>query len=190
MDWAPILWTCIAFAVWLTLQIAFENWANQRTIKKQSDKFLSGASRSLGISKEKIDHASYGDEIWEKWNRYILDYASRDKWENRLADASGVAFLPFGHLWKVGYAVMAIFTFTYLIGESDSEEWILCMFLGMGIVTFQTILALLCNVVTELITGRLPLEPRVIRKKIEPEWEDHLKINEAREYLDAKGLPY
>ena len=190
MDWAPIFWTCIAFAVWITLQFQFELWATERNQKKQRDKFLSGASRSLGLSKEKIDRASYGDEIWKKWNRYILDYASRDKWENRLADASGLMFWPMSHLWKLGCAVMAIFTLSYLLGESDSEEWILCMFLGMGIVTLQTILGILSNVVTELITGRLPLEPRTIREQTERQWEDHLKATEARDYLDASKVTF
>ena len=189
MDYS-IFWTCIAFAVWFTLQVSFESWHIKRTQNKQRDKFLSGASRSLDISQEKIDRAAYGDEIWERFNRYMLDYAARDKWENRLADASGVMFLPFSHLWKAGWAVMAIFSISYLIGESDSEEWILFMFFGMGIITSQTILAILSNVVTELITGRMPLEPRMIRDKTEPQWEEYLKANEARAYLDAAGLPY
>ena len=190
MEWIPIFWTCVAFSVWLSLQIGFENWHNERTSKKQRDKFLSGASRSLNLSQEKIDCAPYGDEIWEKWNRYILDYASQDKWENRFADVSGVAFLPFTHLWKVGYAIMAIFTIATLMGETDSEEWILSMFCGMAVVRLQTILAILLNVVTELITGRLPLESRMLRNMMGPDWQQHLKAKEAREYLDARGLPY
>jgi len=122
--------------------------------------------------------------------RYLADYLSPEKWENRLADLVGVVFKPFDFIFAIASWGQLLIAAAALISAISAQDAVLyCWFVTAGHLAYAIIGAAL-DALTFAITGRGAGGPAIARKKFAEVWDRRLVDQRIAERIELDGADW
>jgi len=122
--------------------------------------------------------------------RYMMDWMSDDKWENRFANFIGLLLKPFAFIAMIASFGQFFFAVAALVGKIPASDAVMyCWFVTAGIFAWEIIFAAI-DVIVYGISGRGVGGPAVAQKQFAEVWDRHLAEKEIAERIELDGADW
>lgn len=145
-------------------------------------KLMPKVALKYGVTVTEVEYAV--EEAPEKYLKFMMDWASDDKWENRFANLIGLLLKPFGFIAKVVGWGSLIIPLSVLVGESTFAQGIEYGWMVTGGLVAWTFFVLAIDAINYAITGRRAGAPAEVYKALTAEWDMHIR-RKQQEVHDA-----